>query len=110
MNFNKIEKMKTVQVNIKLYQFDELPKDAQEDIIHEHGTFLSEVGIQFDEDEWGECTMPYEPDREEIIESIRCNEYWFHENGDMAHTVKYTGDHPKAGTTVYFYNGIEIPF
>lgn len=82
--------MKTVKINI--YTFEELNKDAQEKAIQEHEEFLYMVdGEEFE--------------REEIIENILVNNYYFFEDGKLAHTTHYTGNHPDAGKEEFHFHG-----
>lgn len=87
------------QVTIKVYQFDELSKLAQDKAIEEHGSFLDNEPEEY-ENEDGEMEEEYvEHDREQIIENIQINEYWFFADGEMANCITYVGKHPKAGIT-----------
>jgi hypothetical protein len=90
--------MKTVTINI--YQFSELSETAQMLAIEEHGEFLNSQGIEY-EDEDGEMVTDYdyEHTKEDIIESIEMNNYYFYSNGELASCVTYCGKHPKAGIT-----------
>ena len=84
--------MKTVSIN--LYKFEELNKEAQEKAIQEHADFLLET----DREEF---------EREDIIDNIIVNEYYFFEDGELAYTIKYTNNHPQAGREeLHFYNKI----
>lgn len=86
--------MKKINIDINLYDFNELEEEAQELAILEHGYFYIDV--------YGE-----ELNREEIVDSILVNEYLFYESGKLAHTLNYVGDHPRSGESVYIKNGVE---
>jgi len=80
--------MKTIKTEIKLYKYDELEKESKEKAFNEHKDFLRSNEI-----------------KEDVEESIRINEYWFFECGEMAHTTHFTGKHEKAGTTEFYFQG-----
>ena len=86
--------MKKITIDINLYDFNELGKEAQELSILEHGCFYVDV--------YGE-----ELSREDVVDSILTNEYLFYESGKLAHTLNYVGDHPRSGESVYIKNGVE---
>ena len=109
--------MKSVTIN--LYSFDELDEKAKRKAIEDHrefelsimqeGDFIS-GDPKFDTDEelkkaydlqWNYYMMNDEP----IIESIEANDYLFFNNGELAHTLEYTGKHEKAGTTEFILYG-----
>ena len=111
--------MKAINVEIKLFQFNELLKEAKEKAIEKHRNFLLSVmskedfisgDPEYDTDEELEKTFNEEYDHilyndEPVIESIEINEYYFFYDGELANTVTYVGDHKKAGTTELSYNG-----
>ena len=49
----------------------------------------------------------YEESDEPIVLSIEINNYLFFENGEMARTIHYCGNHPLAGETHLFLNGTD---
>lgn len=81
-------------VTINLFNFDELNQKAKEKAITDHAEFLLEVD--------GE---EKERTREEVIENIIINEYWFFEDGELAHVTRYTGKHPEAGKEIFHFHG-----
>ena len=84
--------MKTVTIN--LFSFDELNQEAQKKAINDHAEFLLKV-VETDGEEYN---------REEVVENILLNEYLFFEDGELAHTVQYTGRHPKAGKLEFHFH------
>lgn len=100
--------MKTVTIN--LYQFDELTEKAKQFAIEEHSSFLLNEGEEC-ENEHGEIVTEYRDSisDEEVIESIKANEYYFFADGDMAHVCEYVDNHPtKAGITEFKFHGQTI--
>ena len=111
--------MKTVNVKINLYSFDELSEQAKEKAIENHRNF--ELSIMQPEDFISgdsEYDTPeelekaykaeykyYETEDEPIIENIKANDYIFFENGELAECVTYTGNSPKAGITEFKFMG-----
>jgi hypothetical protein len=107
-------KMKTIQTEIKLYEYEELSKDAKDKAFAEHEDFLRWHPAEYEEeDEAGNIITKYdnmdewieEEIKEHVEESIRINEYLFFENGEMAHITHFVGEHEKAGTTEFYFNG-----
>ncbi len=111
--------MKTVNIAINLYSFDELTEKAQRKAIDEHRQFLLSTmqpsdfisgDAEYDTPEKiqeaydGEYKY-YENDEEPIEESIEINEYMFFESGELANTVHYCGNHPLAGQEHFIFNG-----
>ena len=84
--------MKTIK--IKIYQFPELNKKAQQIAIEEHNDFLRDEGLTYT--------------REEVKDSILVNEYYFYSNGQLATTVTYTGKHEKSGETYFLFQDEQI--
>jgi len=107
--------MKTVNVKINLYSFNELSEEAKQKAIEEHRNFeLSSMqpndfisgDPEYDTEEEIQKTFDaeykyYEMNDEPIIENIEANDYLFFENGELASCVTYCGDSPKAGTTEF---------
>ena len=108
------------KVTIKLYELDELSSTARAKAIEDHRLFLlgemspsdfisgdaeydTEVELQKTyEAEYSHVAGEDEP----VVESIEANEYLFFGNGELAATVRYTGKHPLAGTTVFIFQGV----
>ena len=80
------------QVMINLYDFDELSSIAQEKAIEEHQLFLADIMHEL---------YPIE----QVIESIRINEYLFYADGELAQITHYTGGHEKSGVTEFHLHG-----
>ena len=111
--------MKTVNVKINLYSFNELSEEAKQKAIENQRNFeLSTMqpedfisgDAEYDTPEqlekaYNEQYSYYESDDTSIIENIEANEYVFFENGEMAECVTYTGNQPKAGTTEFNFMG-----
>lgn len=93
------------QVEINLYSFSELSKEAKQKAIDEHKQFMDQEGQEF-EDENGEMQTDY-PDwsEDEVIDNIEANEYIYFEDGRLAHCTTYTGKHEKSGTTLFHFHG-----
>ena len=108
-------------ITIKLYSFSELSEKAKRKAIEDHREFeLSNMRpedfitgtTEYDTPE--ELQRAYEVqydyyamDDEPIIELIEANDYLFFENGELAHTVRYCGNHPLAGETHFIFNGTD---
>lgn len=113
--------MKTANIIINLYSFDELNDNAKEKAINDHRMFLLEImqpedfisgDPEYDTPEELEKAYNSEYDYylfndDPIIESIECNEYLFFENGELARTIHYCGKHENAGKTSFVFNGAE---
>lgn len=89
--------MKTVNVNIELFELRELKSKAREYAIREHRAFLLDT-LQVD-DNYQEDYNLIEQDDEYVIDSIEINEYLFYDNGDLADVTTYVGKHEKTGTS-----------
>jgi len=100
--------MKKVNIEIKLYQFNELSDEAKSYAIEEHYSFLHNLGMEVELADGRMATEEYRPSTNEVIENIEINEYYFYESGELAETVKYTGKHPLSGKTFYIFQGNEI--
>lgn len=108
-------------ITIKLYSFSELNEKAKRKAIEEHREFELSVmrpddfisGIaEYDTPEELQKTYEAQYDYylmndEPIIESIEANDYLFFENGKLASTVRYCGNHPLAGETHFIFNGVD---
>lgn len=89
--------MKTLQIELTLYNFEELSETAKQIAIYEHGIFLNQFPQEC-QNEKGEMYREYIDHTEaEIIESITINEYLFFQTGNLASVTTYTGKHEKAG-------------
>jgi len=89
--------MKTIQIEIKLYSYNELSEKGKEKAFNEHENFLREYDNM---DEWTQKDI-----KDYVEESININEYLFFESGDMAHVVHFTGKHEKAGKIEFYFQG-----
>ena len=89
--------MKTIKVEIQLFQLNELNIEAQQTAIYEHFNFLATVGIEYEN-----------PLTSEVIDSIEANEYLFFKDGVLANIAHYTGTHERAGTTVFLFQDQEF--
>lgn len=95
--------MKTIEIN--LYSFAELNKEAQEKAIAQHAMFLESQPVEC-ENEAGQMIDEYlEYSTKEVIESIEANEYLFFSDGVLAHCTTYTGKHPRSGQTEFHFHG-----
>jgi hypothetical protein len=108
-------------ITIKLYSFSELNEKAKRRAIEEHREFLLSImspndfitGIsEYDTPEELQKIYKAEYDYylmndEPIIENINANDYLFFENGELAHTITYCGNHPLAGETHFIFNGMD---
>ena len=108
-------------ITIKLYSFSELSEKAKRKAIEDHREF--ELSIMYPDDfKTGiaehdtpeELQKAYEAqydyylmNDEPIIEIIEANDYLFFENGELAHTVRYCGEHPRSGETHFIFNGVD---
>ena len=96
--------MKKVNVEIKLYQFNELSEEAKEKAIDEHRDFLLSTMSERDfisgdpeHDTKEELKEMYNTEydyilynNDAVIENIEANEYYFFTSGELANTVTYT--------------------
>ena len=90
------------KVEINLYSFNELSKDARDFAIDKHRDFLLSIYDDSDFDEsFNMNYSKYEKSltEEYIIEEIEANEYLFFFNGELADIIHYCGKHPKTGLT-----------
>jgi len=83
---------------VRLYSFNELSDPAKETAIAEHGGFITSA-----------CDEEETLSEKEIIDLILVNEYLFFRDGSLAHTVRYTGKHEKAGTIEFKFHGDVYP-
>ena len=95
-----------VNIEVGLYNIDELEEDVRDKVLSEHRDFLLSM---FDAGEY-DWDMDYETYRdnlteEDIIENINANEYLYYVDGTMAYTIRYTGKHERAGERVFLVNG-----
>jgi hypothetical protein len=99
--------MKTATIKILLYSISELQEQPKDIAIQEHENFLVSQGMEIENEEGKLENIPYNPTKEEIIESIEINDYLFFKNGDMANCTTFVGNHPRAGKTVLNFRGSE---
>lgn len=102
--------MHTIKTEIKLYTYNELSERAKRKAFEEHEYFLrcnpqtyedDEGNEKYDNmDEWTEKDI-----KEYVEDSININKYLFFESGKIAHITHFTGEHEKAGTTEFYFNG-----
>jgi hypothetical protein len=122
--------MKTLDVKIKLYSFDELPEDAKNKARINHIEFLGEISNNYFDNEgnvkpefegyfvvdvieemerlqtpWFFNETMFHEHKNEIDEEIKINEYLFFESGELANCTTYTGKHEKSGITEFHYCG-----
>jgi len=106
--------MKTIQIEIKLYSYNELSEKGKEKAFNEHENFLRDNPLTYEtEDENGNIIIKYDnmdewtqkDIKDYVEESININEYLFFESGDMAHVVHFTGKHEKAGKIEFYFQG-----
>ena len=94
-------------ITIKLYSFSELSKKAKRRAIEAHREFMLSI-MEPDDFETGIVEYDYYARNDEpIIENIKANDYLFFENGELAHTITYCGNHPLAGETHFIFNGVD---
>ena len=94
-------------ITIKLYLFSELNEKAKKRAIEEQREFELKI-IELNDFEKGIAEYDYYATNDEpIIEAIESNDYLFFENGELAHTVRYCGNHPLAGETHFIFNGVD---
>lgn len=94
-------------ITIKLYSFSELNEKAKRRAIEAHREFELNI-IELNGFENGIAEYDYYAMNDEpIIESIEANDYLFFENGELAHTITYCGNHPLAGETHFIFNGVD---
>ena len=108
-------------ITIKLYSFSELSEKAKRKAIENHREFELSImtpddfvtGIaEYDTPEELQKTYKEQYDYylmndEPIIEIIEANDYLFFENGELAHIVRYCGEHPLSGETHFIFNGTD---
>jgi len=97
--------MKTIKIEIKLYEYDELEEEAKKRAFNEHKGFLDSMEEEV-ENIKGELIKEFvEHEKEDVEDSIRINEYLFFKDGEMADICYFTGKHEKTGTTEFYFNG-----
>ncbi len=114
--------MKTANITITLYDFNELSQPAKNKAIEEHRNFLLTImspndfisdDPQHDTTEELQKTYDSEYDYylnndEPIIENIEINDYMFYVSGELANVKHYISGHgDKNGKSYYINNGIE---
>lgn len=95
--------MKTIKVEINLYNYEELNEKSKDKAFNEHLDFLYSVNTgEYDED----LNLLNENELRDYVEdSLKINEYLFFENGEIAHIKHFTGKHKKSGITEFYFNG-----
>lgn len=83
-----------VNIPVQLFTFNELSTQSQELALFEHANFLQSVD-----------SIDTDYTDEYVQESIEVNEYYFYEDGTLAHTVKYVGKHELKGKSFYIHQG-----
>jgi hypothetical protein len=86
--------MNKIKIEIELFTYNELNEKAKEKAFNEHYEFL--------------CITAEEHKTEESIyegveESININDYLFFNDGELANTTHFCGEHPKAGKTEFTF-------
>ena len=100
--------MKTLE--IKLYSFEELTKEAKQKAIEQAIEFLNSTANEY-ENENGEIVYEFfEHDESQAEQFIDVNDYLFFKNGTLAHTVTYCGNHPKTGQSEFYLHGEIVNF
>lgn len=102
--------MLVVNIPIKLFSLAELSSEAREITLDEHREFLVSVYSDDMYDESLEMTQEiYENELTEIdvVESIDINDYLYYQSGEMAHTIRFTGKHPRSGERILKHQGEE---
>ena len=100
--------MRKVNVEITLYNFEELDFFSKERALADHRQFMIETLSESDFDfpgDYDSSIAEIEINNEYVIENIQANEYWYFMDGDIAPTVKYTGKHAKKGITEFMFYG-----
>ena len=102
-----------IDVNIKLYEYKELKKDAQLLAYNDHREFLLSTYQANNYD--SSFNMTYNKYKAQlrkcdVIESIEINEYLFFTDGTLTNTISYCGKHPRAGENIFIFKGVEYPY
>ena len=85
--------MKTITVEVDLYDYDELSLEAKARAVDDHWAFLSRV-----EDIGGS-------DHEMVIDNIISNEYRFYVDGSLAHCMATMDKENKCVKEVFIFKG-----
>lgn len=96
------------KVEITLYSFNELNKEAQERAIHKHFIFLESTPVSVEDGDGVFYDEYQEYSREDVIENILVNAYYYFADGEMAHCVTYDGG-ARDGETEFYHHGEIIP-
>ena len=86
-----------VNIEIELFDYNDLEDKAKQKAKDEHFNFLCEIC----EDKEATEESIYDS----VEESIEINEYLFFEDGNMANTTKFTGEHEKTGQREFYLYG-----
>lgn len=100
--------MRKVNVEIELYEFEELDYFAKEKAVEDHRNFMLETLSESDFDYPEDYQLTYddmEINDHTIIENILANEYIYFIDGCLADTVKYVGNQAKTGVTEFNFYG-----
>jgi len=84
-----------LNLNLKLFSYDELNEKAKERAFDNHYIFLCETG------EYNSVEYDYKF----VEQSIKDNEYLFFYDGELANVTYYCGKHEKAGKTELSFQG-----
>jgi hypothetical protein len=97
-------------VTISLYSINELSKEAKNKAIAEHKEFLIDTysddlyDVSFD---MTRSKYAKQLTKADVIESIEINDCLFYSDGEMAHTINFCGQHPRAGVSVLMLRDVE---
>ena len=101
--------MKTICVEVKLYNFDELSEKAKITAIMDERNFLIESLGQTDFDnpkDYEQAITDYNRKDELVIECIKENDYFFYDNGEMANVTDAYHENIKK----FNFHGVEYLF
>lgn len=96
-----------IPVIIEVFKLNELQEHARQRAIYEHENFLVSEGQEIENEDGELETVAYNPEEEQVIESIEANEYFFYSTGELADVVSYCGAHERAGETILKHDGKE---
>lgn len=100
--------MKTVKVEIELFELSELSEEVRETVLNDRCYFLSSSYTDDDIELYGSIKEYWNSlTKDSIIESIEMNEYLFYKDGSLANVVNYCGEHERAGETVLTFQDKE---
>lgn len=103
--------MKTVNIDINLYSFEELSQESKDKAVYEHRGFLLEItrpkDFETDED-FNQYMEDVEYDDCIVIDSIVLNDYLYFEDGELADYCTFWNGNHKVKTEFYFMNKVYI--